>query len=68
MPVAGGWEVACNGVAGPPYATREGAVLDTLAITTMLRADGHEADLRVFEIDGSARMIEAEDGKLFASR
>jgi hypothetical protein len=34
----------------------------------MLRADGHEADLRVFEIDGSARMIEAEDGKLFASR
>ena len=67
-PVAGGWEVACNGVVGPPYATRESAVLDTLAITTMLRADGHETDLRVFEIDGTARYVEANDAKLFASR
>lgn len=67
-PVAGGWQVACNGVAGPPYATREGAVLDTLAITTLLRADGHKADLRVLEIDGTARLVEAKDGKLFANR
>jgi hypothetical protein len=42
--------------------------MDTLAITTLLRADGHEADLRVFEIDGTARSVEAKDGKLYASR
>jgi hypothetical protein len=67
-PVAGGWVVACNGVAGPPYTTRERAVLDTLAITKLLRADGHRADLRVLEIDGSGRLIEARDSFLFASR
>jgi hypothetical protein len=67
-PVAGGWEVACNGVAGPPYATRDAAVLDTLAITSRLRADGHAADLRVFDLDGTGRYVEAKDAKLFSGR
>ena len=64
-PVAGGWEVACNGVSGPPYAMRETAVLDTLATTERLRAEGHKADLRVFDLDGTGRYIEAKDAKLF---
>ena len=64
-PVAGGWTVACNGVPGPPYATRDAAILDTLAITARLRADGHKADLRLFEHDGTGRYLEEKDAKLF---
>ena len=64
-PVAGGWQVACNGVSGPPYATRDAAVLDTLAIAARFRADGHAADLRVFDHDGTGRYVEAKDAKLF---
>ena len=57
--------MACNGVSGPPYATRDAAVLDTLATTTRLRAEGHKADLRVFEHDGTGRYLEERDAKLF---
>jgi hypothetical protein len=64
-PVAGGWEVSCNGVAGPPYATRDAAVLDTLAITSRLRSDGHSADLRLLGHDGTGQLLEAKDAKLF---
>lgn len=64
-PVAGGWEVSCNGVAGPPYATRDAAVLDTLSITGRLVRDGHHADLRLFDHDGTGQYLEAKDAKLF---
>lgn len=65
-PVAGGWAVSCNGVAGPPYATRDAAVLDTLSIAARLQAEGHRADLRLFDHDGIGQHIEAKDAKLFA--
>lgn len=64
-PVAGGWEVSCNGAAGPPYATRDAAVRDTLAITSRLRSDGHSANLRFIDHDGTGQSLEAKDAKLF---
>ena len=64
-PIAGGWTVTCNGVPGSPYTTRDAAILDTLAAAALLRADGHKADLRVFEHDGSGRYLEEKDAKLF---
>ncbi len=62
-PAAGGWAVACNGVGGPPYATRDAASLDT--ITSRLRAGGHKADLRIFDFDGTGRYVEEKGAKLF---
>lgn len=64
-PVAGGWEVSCNGAAGPPYATRDAAVRDTLATTSRLRRDGHTASLRLFDHDGTGQILEGKDAKLF---
>jgi hypothetical protein len=64
-PVAGGWAVTCNGVAGPPYTTRDAAVLDTLSIVDRLRKEGNQADLRLFDIDGTGRYLEAKDARLF---
>lgn len=64
-PVPGGWQVTCNGVSGPAYASRNEAVLDTLAAAGSLREDGHLVDVRLFEIDGTGRSLEPRDVKLF---
>ena len=66
-PVAGGWQVSCNGTAGPPYTTRDVAVRDTLAIVERLRGEGHRADLRLFDIDGIGQLLELRDARLFSS-
>ena len=65
--VPAGWEVRCNGVAGPAYAVRDAAVLDTLAIAEQLRRDGHSVDVRLFDIDGAGHVLEPADAKLFSA-
>jgi hypothetical protein len=64
-PGPGGWKITCNGAAGPPYTTRDAAVLDTLAVTSRLRSDGHNASLRLFDHDGTGQLLETKDAKLF---
>lgn len=63
--VPGGWQVTCNGVSGPAYATRNEAVRDTLSAAGSLKDDGHEVGVRLFEIDGTGRSLEARDARLF---
>lgn len=60
-----GWQVTCNGVSGPPYASRNEAVLDTLSAAESLRKDGHRAEVRLFEIDGTGQLLEPRDAKMF---
>lgn len=64
-PVAGGWQVSCNGVSGPAFSDRNSAVRDTLAIASRLREDRHHVEVRLFEMDGTGAVLEPQDVKLF---
>ena len=65
--VPAGWQVTCNGTAGPAYPDRDTAVIDTLAIADRLRGQGHLVDVRLFDIDGTGQVLEPKDAKLFTS-
>ena len=65
--IPAGWQVNCNGTTGPAYADRDTAVLDTLAVADRLRRDGHNVEVRLFDIDGTGQVLEPKDAKLFKS-
>ncbi len=67
IPIAAGWQVQCNGDAGPAYAERDAAVLDTLAIADKWRQAGHHADVRLFDMDGVGQVLTSSDARLFGS-
>lgn len=67
-PIPQGWQVTCNGVAGPPYSAQGDAILDTLAIAERLTADGDTVEVRLLELDGPKRVwrkIEPKDARLY---
>jgi hypothetical protein len=64
--IAAGWQVSCNGVAGAAYSARDAAVLDTLATADQWRKSGHRVEVRLFDGDGSVRVLEPKDARLFA--
>ncbi len=64
-PVAAGWQVSCDGVAGSAFAGRNEAVRDTLAAAAALIALHHQVQVRLFEIDGTGRILDPKDAKLF---
>ncbi|HZY67125.1 MAG TPA: hypothetical protein VFE52_00970 [Devosia sp.] len=65
-PVAGGWQVSCNGIPGPPYATRDAAVRDTLAVAENFQRDGQPTEVRLFDMDGIGQILEPRDARLFS--
>lgn len=62
--VPSGWQVACNGISGPPYSARNAAVLDTLAAADQMRAQGYKCEVRLID-DGIGLILKSEDAKLF---
>ena len=68
IPIPQGWEVRCNGVAGPPYSSMSDAVLDTLSTADQLRRQGDRVEVGLLELDGTRRRLEGRDAHLYAHR
>ena len=68
VPIPQGWQVNCNGVTGSPYSDMSAAVLDTLATADQLRKQGDKVEVRLLQLDGTRRLLETRDARLFARR
>ena len=68
VPIAHGWQVNCNGVSGTPYSDMSDAVLDTLATADQLRKQGDKVEVRLLQVDGTRRLLETRDARLYAHR
>jgi hypothetical protein len=65
VPIAGGWQVNCNGTVGTPYSGMSDAVQDTLATANQLRKHGDKVEVRLLQLDGTRRVLEARDARLY---
>ncbi len=68
VPIASGWQINCNGVSGSPYSEMSDAVLDTLATAEQLRKQGDKVEVKLLQLDGTRRVIEARDARLYSRR
>ena len=68
VPVAHGWQVNCNGVAGTPYSDLSDAVLDTLSMADQLRKHGDKVEVQLLQLDGTRSVLETRDAHLFTRR
>ena len=68
VPIAQGWQVNCNGVAGSPYSELTDAVLDTLSMADQLRKQGDTVEVQLLQLDGTRRVLESRDAPLYARR
>jgi hypothetical protein len=65
VPIAGGWQVNCNGRMGTPYSGMSDAVQDTLATAEQLRKQGETVEVRLLQLDGTRRVLEPRDARLY---
>jgi hypothetical protein len=68
VPIAGGWQVNCNGTSGGPYSEMSDAVRDTLATADQLQKQGEEVEVRLLQLDGTRRLLEPRDAQLYPRR
>jgi ribosomal protein S1 len=68
VPIPQGWQVNCNGVLGAPYSDMSDAVLDTLATADQLCKQGDKVEVRLLQLDGTRRVLETRDARLYSRR